>query len=55
MFAGKDFDAEKVLQKPWMAHLSTSDRGDPRDSPIRFIWEDACIWIFGTGEDSYYQ
>lgn len=49
----KDFDIEIVLKKPLMAHLSTIDKGEPRDSPVWFLWEDACLWIFGTNEDSF--
>lgn len=53
MFVQKDFDIGSVLQKPLMAHLSTTERGDPRDSPVWFVWEDSCLWIFGTSKDSF--
>ena len=53
MYAQKDFEIDTVLNKPLMAHLSTTDRGDPRDSPVWFVWEDSCLWIFGTSEDSF--
>lgn len=49
----KDFDINTVLRKPLMAHLSTTENGEPRDSPVWFIWEEGCIWIFGTGKDSF--
>ena len=39
MFVQKDFDIDVVLKKPLMAHLSTVDLGNPRDSPVWFIWE----------------
>lgn len=49
----KDFEFEVVLQKPLMAHLSTVEVDEPRDSPVWFIWENDCVWIFGTSEDSF--
>lgn len=53
MFAQKDFDIDIVLGKPIMAHLATIADGEPRDSPVWFIWEESCLWIFGTAEDSF--
>ncbi len=53
IFAQKDFEIEDVLCKPLMAHLSTVDDGAPRDSPIWFLWEDSCLWIFETSKDSF--
>lgn len=49
----KDFEFDFVLQKPLMAHLSTVEADEPRDSPVWFIWEDDSLWIFGTSEDSF--
>jgi len=49
----KDFEFDVVLQKPLMAHLSTVEVDEPRDSPVWFIWEEGCVWIFGTSEDSF--
>ncbi|MBS0604352.1 MAG: pyridoxamine 5'-phosphate oxidase family protein [Verrucomicrobia bacterium] len=53
LFAVKDFEIEKVLSRPLMAHLSTTSMGEPRDSPVWFIWEDSFLWIFGTDNDSF--
>lgn len=53
MFSQKDFELDIVLRKPLMAHLSTTDKGEPRDSPVWFIWEESCLWLFGTAEDSF--
>lgn len=53
MFKQKDFEVDDVLQKPLMAHLSTVEKGDPRDSPVWFLWEDFHLWIFGTTKDSF--
>jgi hypothetical protein len=53
MFAQKDFKIDDVLLKPLMAHLSTVEKGAPRDSPVWFLWEDSCLWIFGTSKDSF--
>ena len=49
----KDFEIDVVLQKPLMAHLSTVEVDEPRDSPVWFIWEDGCVWIFGMSKDSF--
>lgn len=53
IFTQKDFEIEDVLRKPLMAHLSTVEDGAPRDSPVWFLWEDSCLWIFGTSKDSF--
>lgn len=49
----QDFDVSIVLEKPLMAHLSTTDKGEPRDSPVWFLWEESRLWIFGTERDSF--
>jgi nitroimidazol reductase NimA-like FMN-containing flavoprotein (pyridoxamine 5'-phosphate oxidase superfamily) len=53
MFAQNDFDIDLVLAKPLMAHLSTVVKGEPRDSPVWFVWEESYLWIFGTTKDSF--
>jgi nitroimidazol reductase NimA-like FMN-containing flavoprotein (pyridoxamine 5'-phosphate oxidase superfamily) len=53
MYVHKDFDIDTVLSKPLIAHLSTIGNGEPRDSPVWFIWEESYLWIFGTSEDSF--
>lgn len=53
IFAQKDFEIDGVLCKPLMAHLSTVEKGAPRDSPVWFLWEDSFLWVFGTSEDSF--
>lgn len=53
MFAQKDFEIDEVLSKPLIAHLSTIDKNEPRNSPVWFIWEESCIWIFGKSEESF--
>ncbi len=52
-FIQQDFQTETVLDKPLMAHLSTVENEEPRDSPVWFVWENSCIWVFGTNEDSF--
>ncbi|MCA9508557.1 MAG: pyridoxamine 5'-phosphate oxidase family protein [Myxococcales bacterium] len=49
----KDFEPEEVLKKPLMAHLLTVENGEPRDSPVWFLWEEGCLWIVGTAQDSF--
>jgi hypothetical protein len=53
IFAQKDFEIDEVLRKPLMAHLATVEKEAPRDSPVWFLWEDPCLWIFGTSKDSF--
>lgn len=48
-----DFEIRDVLDKPLMAHLSSVEKGEPRDSPLWFLFEDGSIWLFGTEEDSF--
>lgn len=52
-FAQRDFEIETVLNQPLMAHLSTVHEGEPRDSPVWFIWEESSLWLFGTEKDSF--
>ncbi|WP_081831729.1 pyridoxamine 5'-phosphate oxidase family protein [Geomicrobium sp. JCM 19038] len=49
----RSFDLDKMLMKPLFAHLSTASPEGPRDSPVWFIWEDSCLWIIGTPEDTF--
>jgi general stress protein 26 len=53
IFAQQDFEIQEVLSKPLMAHLSTVEDGEPRDSPVWFLWEEPTLWIFGTFKDSF--
>lgn len=53
MFKQKDFEIEEILCKPLMAHLSTVDNGEPRESPVWFIWEDGYFCLFGQDKDSF--
>lgn len=51
----KDFELEEVLKKPLMAHLSSVANGEPRDSPVWFLYEDNSVWLFGTQKDSFIE
>ncbi len=53
MFVQNDFDIVQVLEKPLMAHLSTVEGGEPRDSPVWFLWEEGMLWLFGLAVDSF--
>jgi len=53
MFIQKDFDIEPILAKPLMAHLSTIENDEPRDSPVWFLYDESSLWIFGTSKDSF--
>jgi hypothetical protein len=42
-------DLEEFLSRPLFAHLGTvSSDGDPRVSPVWFLWENSAIWILGN-------
>lgn len=44
----KSFDLDQFLKKPLFAHLSTSSKEGPRESPVWFHWENDCLWITGN-------
>lgn len=46
----RTFDVEEILRKPLFAHLATSSRLGPRESPVWFVWEDQALWIIGHKE-----
>ena len=41
------FELEEFLSRPLFAHLATTSEQGPRDSPVWFHWDGACIWIIG--------
>lgn len=49
----RNFDLHTFLQKPLFAHLATLEGDIPKDSPVWFHWEDGCLWIIGTGADTF--
>ncbi len=53
MIVQNDFEIDLILKKPLMAHLSTVEDGEPRDSPVWFLWEEGAVWVFGTTKDSF--
>lgn len=53
LFAQKDFEIDPILARPLMAHLATVEQGEPRESPVWFIWEEMSLWMFGTLNDSF--
>lgn len=49
-----DRSLEEFLEQPLFCFLSTlSLDGDPRTSPLWFLWEDELIWIIGDSEKTY--
>lgn len=38
-----DFNINIVLDKPLLAHLSSVENGEPRDSPVWFIYENNSV------------
>jgi hypothetical protein len=44
----KSFELKEFLSRPLFAHLSTTFRGEPRESPVWFLWEDEALWIIGN-------
>lgn len=49
----RSFDLDEFLNKPLFAHLSTASSEGPRESPVWFFWEDKCLWVIGTPEDTF--
>jgi hypothetical protein len=41
------FDLDEFLSRPLFAHLATSSRHGPRESPVWFLWENGSLWIIG--------
>jgi Pyridoxamine 5'-phosphate oxidase len=48
-----DFDIDKFLTQPLMAHLATMSPHGARESPVWFLWEDANLWLVGNSHDSF--
>lgn len=45
---------ESVLEQPLFCFLATLSRtGDPRISPLWYLWEDECLWILGDLHQTY--
>lgn len=49
----RSFDLDSFLEKPLFAHLATTSEEGARDSPVWFLWQDNCLWIIGTPEDTF--
>ncbi|MED3954676.1 pyridoxamine 5'-phosphate oxidase family protein [Priestia aryabhattai] len=49
----RSFDLDEFLHKPLFADLSTASPEGPRESPVWFFWEDKCLSIIGTPEDTF--
>jgi nitroimidazol reductase NimA-like FMN-containing flavoprotein (pyridoxamine 5'-phosphate oxidase superfamily) len=49
-----DTELDDVLSRPLFCHLSTvSKAGDPRVSPLWFLWEEGTLWIIADSENTY--
>ena len=46
-------DIETFLERPLFCFLGTVDAGDPRVTPLWFLWEDGEIWIIANDEKTY--
>ena len=40
-----DFDIDEFLNRPLIAHLSTSSDTGPQHSPVWYLWEEQKIWL----------
>lgn len=48
-----DVELDEPLTRPLFCHLSTvSAEGNPRVSPLWFLWEDGALWIIADAEKS---
>lgn len=48
-----DVDVDAFLSRPLFCFLATIDDGDPRVSPLWFLWEDGAIWIIADTRKTY--
>jgi nitroimidazol reductase NimA-like FMN-containing flavoprotein (pyridoxamine 5'-phosphate oxidase superfamily) len=48
-----DAELDAFLDRPLFAFLATVDDGDPRVSPLWFLWEDGSVWIVGDRRKTY--
>jgi nitroimidazol reductase NimA-like FMN-containing flavoprotein (pyridoxamine 5'-phosphate oxidase superfamily) len=46
-------DVESFLKRPLFCFLGTVDGGDPRVTPLWFLWEDGAAWIIANDEKTY--
>jgi hypothetical protein len=44
-------ELDQFLSRPLFAHLATVCDDGPRESPVRFLWEDNAVWIIGSRRD----
>jgi catechol 2,3-dioxygenase-like lactoylglutathione lyase family enzyme len=44
----RSVELDEFLARPLFAHLATAVDGEPRESPVWFLWEDGAIWIIGS-------
>lgn len=50
------FDPEIVLSRPLMANLATvTASGEPRNSPVWFVWEEDALWMLSDVTSSSTQ
>ena len=49
----RDFDLDRFLRQPLIAHLATASPHGPRDSPVWFLWEEGALWVVGNDRDSF--
>lgn len=48
-----DVDLETFLDRPLFCFLATVDGGEPRVSPLWFLWEDGAVWIVADERKTY--
>ena len=41
-------DVEEFLSRPLFAHLATTSKDGPRESPVWFLWENGAMWILAS-------
>lgn len=48
-----EFDVDRFLARPLMAHLATGSPDGARESPVWFLWEEGAVWLIGNSRDSF--
>ncbi|MEF8775518.1 MAG: pyridoxamine 5'-phosphate oxidase family protein [Haloarculaceae archaeon] len=46
-------ELEAFLDRPLFCFLGTVDAGNPRVTPLWFLWEDDAVWIIANDEKTY--
>jgi hypothetical protein len=49
--SGRSFDFAEFMGRRLFAHLATSTKCGPRDTPVWFLWDEGYVWIISVNSD----